>query len=246
MESSGVFTDVEQQKIPDLQFDMSPDDRSTDTLQSNTESTNSQKVTQDQKAINGDNYHHKESDIAEEEKQPDNNNNDENKNFDSNHHPLITSPIQGGVQIQSVEKSGSLEHSEQSQIPGKSSGKRMSSKSRRSNSSSPPFLKKNKMAPEQPPEQQKPAKPKVVRLVKKTPNKWDAVMNKISHKTTPQDYSEVKSRVNCPRTTVTADQERNNSAASIASHTSSVKSRISPRYAATAANEKENSVPAKR
>lgn len=203
MESSGVFTDAEQIKEEELQFDMSPDDRSTDTVQSQRMYLEEDEDQHEDLngtirmvvEVNG-------SDRAEI--------NSDKMEVDD----LIVDLDCGAPNKQGGGGGGRGEAKAGDNAVGavvvnsnKTAAKRGNPTSRRSNSSSPPIIKK-KMVEQQTSQQQqqqpttpcaKVSVPKVMSGAKKTPNKWDAVMSKIAQNqsaTQPKNYNEVKSRVN--------------------------------------------------
>lgn len=238
MESSGVFTDNEPMR-EELQFDMSPDDRSTETVQSsgNSQRRGVDKLEEEQQQQHPDEdldgtIRYEELDLEEEaeKRAPPSCTTIGDKNNQTT--TLSTTSVavsdkmevdmdlmeqqavdnsRAGGQVLVVEATTTTQSGNCNNTKPAAAAKRLNSTSGRSCSSSPPIIKK-KMVEQ--PAAVAPATPngkvQVSKLsgglqqqsssaVKKTPNKWDAVMNKIArnHSATPaKNYNEVKSRVN--------------------------------------------------
>lgn len=226
MESSGVFTDNEPMR-EELQFDMSPDDRSTETVQS---SGNSQLIVEQQ---------------AEEEEDLDGTIRFEDaraldaavgegigESIIDNHNSSVASG-DDKMDIDGEQQSGAEEGQQQQKqvvvsnqnlkpaaaAMTTAAAKRLNPTSGRSSSSSPPIIKKKMVEQQQAgvvtiSAKVQMAKVQAVAIAKKTPNKWDAVMNKIAQNqtaTAPKNYNEVKSRVNSApkcRSSVDGDGEQ--------------------------------------
>lgn len=205
MESSGVFTDAEQIKEEELQFDMSPDDRSTETVQS--QRIYLEEDEDQHEDLNGtirmvarvngcDNDGRTSGGISSDKMEVDDMIVDLECGASSKQGGGGGGVIAGDTAVGAVVVNSN-----------KTAAKRGNPASRRSNSSSPPIIKK-KMVEQQTSQQQqqqpvtpcaKVSVPKVMSGAKKTPNKWDAVMSKIAQNqsaTQPKNYNEVKSRVN--------------------------------------------------
>lgn len=171
-----------------MMFDMSPDERSSQslTVQSEPEAEekeeeNSQRMSHRKGSVN-DKAHQKHA-VPEIRKAK----------------PMETSPqssssvsSNGGSPATVV--STTAKESDSVTPATKSATKRTIPKSGRSTSSSPPISKKKMIEQENKPQQHVMARGPP----KKMPNKWDAVMSKIAqHQVQPKNYNEVKSRVNC-------------------------------------------------